>query len=47
MIFSGNAKDFAWRLAKDAEENEIEVDVNNASNIEAEEFLPQEASNSK
>ena len=47
MFFSGNAKDFAWRLAKDAEENEIEVDVNNASYIEAEEFLPQQASNSK
>ena len=45
FVFTGNAKDFAWRLAKDIEENELEVDVNNISNIEAEEFLPQEASN--
>ena len=45
FVIPENAKDFAWRLAKDIEENELEVDVNNISNIEAEEFLPQEASN--
>ena len=33
-------------MANDVEENELSVDVNNAYNIDAEEFLPQEASNS-
>ena len=37
----------AEKLAKEAEEEGFEYDVNNAANIEAEEFLPQEASNSK
>ena len=44
---TGNSKDFAWKLAKEAEEEGFEYDVNNVANIEAEEFLPQEASNSK
>lgn len=44
---TGNSKDFAWKLAKEAEEEGFEYDVNNVANIEAEEFLPQEASNPK
>lgn len=44
---TGNSKDFAWKLAKEAEEEGFEYDVNNVANIDAEEFLPQEASNSK
>ena len=44
---TGMSKDFAWKLAKEAEEEGFEFDVNNVANIEAEEFLPQEASNSK
>ena len=44
---TGNSKDFAWKLAKEAEEEGFEIDVNNVANIDAEEFLPQQASNDK
>ena len=40
----GTAKDFAWKLAEDAEAEDLQVDVHNVANIEAEEFLPSEAS---
>ena len=46
-VFEIYKKDFAWKLAKEAEEEGFEFDVNNVANIDAEEFLPQEASNSK
>lgn len=42
---TGTAKDFAWSLAQEAEDEGLEVDVNNASNVDAEEFLPAEAGN--
>ena len=41
---TGTAKDFAWKLAEEAENEDLKVDVNNVANIEAEEFLPLEAS---
>ena len=41
---TGTAKDFAWKLAEEAEEQDLKVDVNNVANLEAEEFLPLEAS---
>lgn len=42
---TGNAKDFAWQLAEEVEQNydNFQVDVNNVSNIDVEEFLVNEA----
>ena len=41
---TGNAKDFAWKLAQELENDEgFDIEVNNVANIDAEEFLPVES----
>lgn len=40
---TGNSKDFAWKLAQEAEGEGFEVDVNNVANIDVEDFLPNQA----